>query len=140
MQITITAFLKRLHFGPRNRGTKAIGQSLTQAVHLTACDKRVLGAVASSCIWSRPLLQGSGLLSVDKRDSEPGPAVCIGALKVRRSGYHCAAPGYQRRAVGTDAACGFVRCTRVSSLHGTRLTEILTSVTWLRRSRRTATR
>jgi len=28
-------------------------------------------------IWSRPLLQGSGLLSVDKRDSEPGPAVCI---------------------------------------------------------------
>lgn len=42
-------------------------------------------------IWSRPLLQGSGLLSVDKRDSEPGPAVCIGALKVRRSGHHCAA-------------------------------------------------
>ena len=41
-------------------------------------------------IWSRPLLQGSGLLSVDKRDSEPGPAVCIGALKVRRSGHHCA--------------------------------------------------
>lgn len=41
-------------------------------------------------IWSRPLLQGSGLLSVDKRDSEPGPAVWIGALKVRRSGNHCA--------------------------------------------------
>jgi hypothetical protein len=37
-------------------------------------------------IWSRPLLQGSGLLSVDKRDSEPGPAVCIEASPVRRSG------------------------------------------------------
>ena len=44
-------------------------------------------------IWSRPLLQGSGLLSVDKRDSEPGPAVCIGASSVRRSGNHCAAFG-----------------------------------------------
>lgn len=41
-------------------------------------------------IWSRLLLQGSGLLSVDKRDSEPGQAVRIGALKVRRSGHHCA--------------------------------------------------
>lgn len=42
-------------------------------------------------IWSRPLLQGSGLLSVDKRDSEPGPAVRIGASPVRRCGHHCAA-------------------------------------------------
>lgn len=41
-------------------------------------------------IWSRPLLQGSGLLSVDKRDSEPGPAVCIWASAVRRSGHQCA--------------------------------------------------
>jgi hypothetical protein len=31
------------------------------------------------------------LLSVDKRDPEPGPAVRIGALKVRRSWHHCAA-------------------------------------------------
>jgi hypothetical protein len=27
---------------------------------------------------ARPLLQGSGLVTVDKRDSEPGPAVRIG--------------------------------------------------------------
>lgn len=41
-------------------------------------------------IWSRPLLQGSGLPPVDKRDSEPGPAVCIGSPPIRRSGNHCA--------------------------------------------------
>lgn len=56
-------------------------------------------SIAASRCWvpsrlpysSRPLLQGSGLLSVDKRDSEPGPAVCIWDLKVRRSEHHCAA-------------------------------------------------
>ena len=46
------------------------------------------GSAASSHL-SRPLLQGSGLLSVDKRDQEPGPAVWIGASPVRRSGHHC---------------------------------------------------
>jgi len=44
------------------------------------------GTAASSCFWSRPLLQHSGLLSVDKRDAEPGPAVRIGSSPVRRSG------------------------------------------------------
>ena len=67
------------------------------------------GTAASSCIWSRPLLQGSGLPSVDKRDSEPGQAFCIGSSSVRRSGHHCAITCKAR--MSSTMRCG-IKCWR----------------------------